>query len=39
MIAKDPGFKVVWDDLQEFRSNYKLWNEWAYLPRPGTVRK
>ena len=38
-IAKDPGFKVIWDDLQEFRSNYKIWNEWAYLPRPGTVRK
>ena len=37
-IAKDPGFKVIWDDLQEFRSNYKIWNEWAYLPRPGTSR-
>jgi len=38
-IKKDPGFKVVWDDLQTFRANYKIWNEWAYLPRPGTVRK
>jgi TRAP-type mannitol/chloroaromatic compound transport system substrate-binding protein len=38
-IAEDPGFKVVWDDLQEFRTNYKIWNEWAYLPRPGTARK
>ncbi len=37
-IAKDPGFKVIWDDLQTFRSNYKIWNEWAYLPRPGTKR-
>jgi len=38
MIAKDPAFKVVWDDLQEFRANYAIWNEWAYLPRPGTKR-
>jgi TRAP-type mannitol/chloroaromatic compound transport system substrate-binding protein len=38
MIAKDPAFKVVWDDLQAFRANYKIWNEWAYLPRPGTKR-
>ena len=38
-IAKDPEFKVVWDNLQEFRTNYKIWNEWAYLPRPGTARK
>jgi len=37
-IAKDPGFKVIWDDLQAFRANYKIWNEWAYLPRPGTKR-
>jgi TRAP-type mannitol/chloroaromatic compound transport system substrate-binding protein len=38
-IAKDPDFKVIWDDLQAFRANYKIWNEWAYLPRPGTKRK
>ncbi len=38
MIAKDPAFKVVWDDLQAFRANYAIWNEWAYLPRPGTKR-
>jgi len=37
-IAKDPGFKVIWDDLQKFRADYKIWNEWAYLPRPGTKR-
>ena len=37
-IKKDPGFKVIWDDLQTFRANYKIWNTWAYLPRPGTVR-
>jgi TRAP-type mannitol/chloroaromatic compound transport system substrate-binding protein len=38
MITKDPAFKVVWDDLQTFRANYAIWNEWAYLPRPGTKR-
>ncbi len=37
-IAEDPGFKAVWDDLQEFRANYEIWNRWAYLPRPGTSR-
>ena len=37
-IAKDSGFKVIWDDLQAFRANYAIWNEWAYLPRPGTKR-
>ena len=37
-IAEDPDFKVVWDDLQEFRANYAIWNKWAYLPRPGTSR-
>jgi len=37
-IAKDPGFKVIWDDLQKFRKDYRIWNEWAYLPRPGTKR-
>ena len=37
-IEKDPGFKVIWDDLSAFRANYAIWNEWAYLPRPGTKR-
>ncbi len=37
-IVKDPGFKVIWDDLSAFRANYAIWNEWAYLPRPGTKR-
>ncbi len=37
-IAEDPGFKEIWDDLQEFRANYEIWNRWAYLPRPGTSR-
>ena len=38
LIKKDPGFKVVWDDLQDFRKDYAIWNKWAYLPRPGTKR-
>jgi TRAP-type mannitol/chloroaromatic compound transport system substrate-binding protein len=37
--AKDPEFKRIYDNLQAFRSDYELWNEWAFLPRPGTVRK
>jgi TRAP-type mannitol/chloroaromatic compound transport system substrate-binding protein len=36
--AKDPQFKVIFDDLSAFRANYAIWNEWAYLPRPGTKR-
>jgi len=36
--AADPKFKEIWNDLQAFRANYKIWNEWAYLPRPGTKR-
>jgi len=36
--AKDPEFKAIWDNLQTFRADYKVWNEWAFLPRPGTVR-
>jgi len=39
MSAADSQFKVIWDDLQAFRADYAIWNEWAYLPRPGTVRK
>ena len=38
MSAADPQFKVIWDDLQTFRADYAIWNEWAYLPRPGTSR-
>ncbi len=37
--AEDPEFKVIWDNLQAFRADYAIWNEWAFLPRPGTVRK
>jgi TRAP-type mannitol/chloroaromatic compound transport system substrate-binding protein len=36
--AKDPEFKRYYDNLQAFRADYKAWNEWAFLPRPGTVR-
>ena len=36
--AKDPDFKRIYDNLQAFRADYKLWNQWAFLPRPGTVR-
>lgn len=38
-MAADPGFKPIWDDLQAFRADYAIWNEWAYLPRPGTARQ
>ncbi len=36
--ARDPGFKRIYDNLQAFRADYKLWNQWAFLPRPGTAR-
>ena len=35
---KDPGFKKIYDNLTAFRNDYRLWNEWAFLPRPGTQR-
>ena len=34
LAAEDAFFKEVWDDLQEFRANYKVWNDNIYLPRP-----
>ncbi len=34
LAAEDGFFKEVWDDLQEFRAGYKVWNESIYLPRP-----
>ncbi|WP_321528404.1 TRAP transporter substrate-binding protein [Sedimenticola selenatireducens] len=37
--AKDPEFKAIWDNMQSFRSDYAIWNKWAFLPRPGTVRE
>jgi len=32
--AKDAFFKKVWDDLSEFRENYKIWSAYGFLPRP-----
>lgn len=37
--AKDPDFKRIYDNLDAFREDYKVWNTWAFLPRPGTVRQ
>ncbi|MAU45238.1 MAG: C4-dicarboxylate ABC transporter [Yangia sp.] len=34
LAAEDAFFKEVWDDLQGFRSDYKLWSNNIYLPRP-----
>ncbi len=33
MAAKDPFFKKVWDDMQEYRKGYDLWESHAFLPR------
>ena len=32
--AKDAFFKKVWDDLQSFRSEYQIWKDYGFLPRP-----
>jgi TRAP-type mannitol/chloroaromatic compound transport system substrate-binding protein len=37
-LDKDPEFKRIWDNLSAFREDYALWSEWAFMPRPGTVR-
>ena len=34
LAAEDEYFKLVWDDLQEFREGYKTWVNNIYLPRP-----
>ena len=31
--ANDVFFKKVWDDLNGFREDYKLWGQNGYLPR------
>lgn len=31
--SADPFFKKVWDDLQNFRAGYELWQSYAFLPR------
>ena len=36
--AKDPEFVRIWDNLAAFREDYAVWNQWAFMPRPGTVR-
>ena len=36
--AKDAGFADIYDDLTAFRADYAIWNKWAFMPRPGTVR-
>ncbi len=36
--AKDGEFKTIWESLAAFRKDYAVWNEWAFLPRPGTQR-
>ena len=32
--TKDAFFKAVWDDLQAFRADYKIWKDFGFLPRP-----
>lgn len=34
LAAEDAYFKLVWDDLQEYRAGYKTWGNTIYLPRP-----
>ncbi|MEM9344675.1 MAG: TRAP transporter substrate-binding protein [Pseudomonadota bacterium] len=34
LAAEDEYFKLVWDDLQEYREGYKTWGNSIYLPRP-----
>ena len=31
--AKNEFFKLVWEDLQKFRNDYKIWGTNAFLPR------
>ena len=34
LAAEDEFFKLVWEDLQEFRKGYKTWGDNINLPRP-----
>ncbi|HIF88432.1 MAG TPA: TRAP transporter substrate-binding protein [Candidatus Thioglobus sp.] len=34
LTAEDPEFGEIYGALNEFRANYKYWQEWIYLPRP-----
>jgi len=37
--ASDAGFQRIYANLQAFRADYRVWSEWAFMPRPGTVRQ
>ncbi len=37
--AKDAFFKKVWDDIQAFRGDYKIWKNYGFLPRPKPTMK
>jgi len=34
LTAEDPEFGEIYGALNEFRADYKIWQEWIYLPRP-----
>lgn len=34
LSAQSPMFKEAWEDLSRFRSDYKLWQTYGFLPRP-----
>lgn len=34
LSGKSPMFKEAWDDLSKFRSEYKFWQTYGFLPRP-----
>ncbi len=36
---EDPAFARIYDNLQRFRDDYRVWSEWAFMPRPGTIRQ
>ncbi len=37
--ANDAFFKKVWEDLQAFRADYKIWKDYGFLPRPKPTMK
>lgn len=37
--AKDAYFKKVWEDIQAFRADYKIWKDYGFLPRPKPATK
>ena len=34
LSSQSPMFKEAWEDLSQFRSNYKFWQTYGFLPRP-----